>query len=202
MGTVAYMSPEQARGRQVDERPDIWSFGAVLYEMLAERQPFAGETISDAIAAILKNEPAPLGENTPPELNRIIRKTLQKNVDERYQTVKDLLLDLKNLKRELEFSEELERSHIPAFAKSANVGAVNQSSENATVMQPAVSTQNRVSQQPSSAEYLFGEVRKHKFVWLGALAILLLGAIGLGYWFFVISQVALMPGEKLGVVVL
>ncbi|MBA2733565.1 MAG: tetratricopeptide repeat protein [Acidobacteria bacterium] len=126
---------------------------------------------------------------------------MQKNADERYQTVKDLLLDLKHLKRELEFSDELERSHIPAFAKSANVGAVNQSSENATIMQPAVSTQNNISQQPSSAEYVFGEVRKHKFVWLGALAILLLGAIGLGYWFFAsrsasatqITSIAVMP---------
>ncbi|MDQ3749354.1 MAG: serine/threonine protein kinase, partial [Acidobacteriota bacterium] len=133
LGTVAYMSPEQARGKETNARTDIWSLGVVLYEMLAGKVPFAGETTSDTIAAILKSEPAPTGENTPPELNRIVRKTLQKNADERYQTVKDLLLDLKNLKRELEFSEELERSNIPSFAKSANIGT-NQSSENATAI--------------------------------------------------------------------
>ncbi len=189
MGTVAYMSPEQARGRQVDERTDIWSFGAVLYEMLAERQPFAGETISDAIAAILKNEPAPLGENTPPELNRIIRKTLQKNVDERYQTVKDLLLDLKNLKRELEFSEEIERSHTPSFAKSANAAAT-QPGENATVIQPAISTQNNISRQTSSAEYVIGEVKRHKFVTLGVLAAFFVALAAIVYFAFFITRTA------------
>ncbi|CAN5582535.1 hypothetical protein BH20ACI3_BH20ACI3_38040 [soil metagenome] len=201
MGTVAYMSPEQARGKATNARTDVWSLGVVLYEMLAGKQPFAGETTTDVLAIILHREPAPLDANVPLELQRIIKKALQKNADERYQTIKDLLLDLKHLKRELEFSDELERSHIPAFAKSANVGAVNQSSENATVMQPAVSTQNSISQQPSSAEYVFGEVRRHKFVWLGALAILLLGAIGLGYWFFAsgsasatqITSIAVLP---------
>jgi serine/threonine-protein kinase len=199
MGTVAYMSPEQARGQQVDERTDIWSFGAVLYEMLAQKQPFAGETVSDAIAAILKNEPAPLGENTPPELNRIIRKTLQKNVDERYQTVKDLLLDLKNLKRQVEFSEEIERSHTPSFAKSANVAAT-QPSENVTAIQPAVSTQNSISPQTSSAEYAIGEVKKHKFVSLGLLAAFFVALAVIGYFAFfatrtatAINSVAVLP---------
>ena len=113
MGTAAYMSPEQARGKEVDARSDIWSLGVLLYEMLARQQPFAGETITDVLAFILHREPAPLDENIPPELNRIIRKALQKNRDERYQTVKDFLLDLKHLKRELEFAEQIERSTIP-----------------------------------------------------------------------------------------
>ncbi len=91
---------------------------------------------------------------------RIVKKALQKNANERYQTVKDLLLDLKHLKRELEFSDELERSHTPAFAKSANVGA-HQASENATATHPAtVSTQSGISQQhPSSAGYVVGEIK-------------------------------------------
>ena len=112
MGTVNYMSPEQARGRDIDTRTDIWSLGVVFYEMLMGRTPFAEETTTDTMAAILKSEPAPLGEDAPPEVTRIIRKALQKNRNDRYQTVQDLLIDLKNLKRDLEFATEFERSQF------------------------------------------------------------------------------------------
>lgn len=199
LGTVAYMSPEQARGKEIDARTDVWSLGVVLYEMLAGRVPFAGKTTSDTIAAILKSEPAPLQENAPAEFQRIIRKALQKNADERYQTVKDLLLDLKNLKRELEFSEELERSNIPSFAKTGN-GDTARSNENATAIQPAaVSTQNNISSQTSSAEYVVGEVRKHKFVSLGVLTALIIALAVIGYFRFfaarpaVINSIAVLP---------
>jgi len=199
LGTVAYMSPEQSRGKETDARTDIWSLGVVLYEMLAGKVAFTGETMSDTIAAILKSEPAPLSENTPPELNRIVRKALQKNADERYQTVRDLLLDLKNLKRELEFSEELERSNIPSFAKSANVGTAH-SSENATAIQPApISTQSSLLRQPSSAEYVVGEVKRHKFVSLGVLAMLVVALAAIGYFRFfathsaAINSIAVLP---------
>src|SRR5213593_4928603 len=97
MGTFSYMSPEQARGLAVDARTDIWSLGVMLYEMVAGRHPFAGETSNDVIASILKSDPAPLDETTPLGLQRIVRKSLQKNLDERYQSVKDLLIDLKSL---------------------------------------------------------------------------------------------------------
>ncbi|MDQ3650198.1 MAG: serine/threonine protein kinase [Acidobacteriota bacterium] len=106
LGTVSYMSPEQARGVQVDARTDIWSLGVVLYEMVAGRLPFAGETISDTIAAILKTEPPILNRyvpDVPVELERIVMKALRKDREERYQVVKDLALDLKSLKQRLEF---------------------------------------------------------------------------------------------------
>ncbi|MBX7171820.1 MAG: protein kinase [Pyrinomonadaceae bacterium] len=108
MGTVAYMSPEQTRGKATDTRTDIWSLGVVLYEMVAGRVPFDGETASDVIAAILKTSPEPLPVETPAELERIISKTLRHEQEERYQTAKDLLVDLKNLKQDLEFNEKLE----------------------------------------------------------------------------------------------
>ena len=182
MGTVAYMSPEQSRGKEVDSRSDIWSLGVVIYEMLTRRTPFAEETTSDAIAAILTRDPAPLDANTPQELQRIIRKSLQRRPDERYQTIKDFQLDIKTLKRELDFSEELERSQIPAFTRSSNVSTTQ--TENATAPSPAISTQDSSPNQTSSAEYLISEIKRHKRGVAVALAVLLFGAIGAGYLFF------------------
>ena len=98
IGTAGYMSPEQARGKPVDARSDIFSLGSVIYEMVTRRKPFDGETPSDVLASILKTEPPPVSqllENAPPELTRIVAKTLKKNRDERYQVISDLLLDLK-----------------------------------------------------------------------------------------------------------
>jgi eukaryotic-like serine/threonine-protein kinase len=113
IGTAGYMSPEQARGLSVDHRSDIFSLGAVIYEMLARRKPFEGETPSDTMAAILKTEPAPLArvaQGVPSELIRIVNKSLRKDREERYQVVKDLWLDLKTLKQDLEFQDKLDRS--------------------------------------------------------------------------------------------
>src|SRR5579871_3300276 len=90
IGTVPYMSPEQARGDAVDARSDIWSFGCLLYEMLAGRSPFTGRTDTDVLVAILDKEPVPVTEgapHVPAELDNIIRKTLRKNAGERYQTI-------------------------------------------------------------------------------------------------------------------
>ena len=104
LGTVAYMSPEQVRGREVDQRTDIWSLGVMLYEMVAGRCPFAGESRSDVIVAILDREPAPMTRfdaAVPSELQRIVGKALRKNRDERYQSTRDLLLDLQALREAL-----------------------------------------------------------------------------------------------------
>jgi serine/threonine protein kinase len=112
VGTVAYMSPEQARGMEVDARTDVFSIGVVMYEMLAGQSPFAGETTSDVIAAILTTEPKPpssFNQEIPAELDRIVYKTLAKKRDERYRNAKDLLADLRQLQRRLEFKVESER---------------------------------------------------------------------------------------------
>jgi serine/threonine protein kinase/Tol biopolymer transport system component len=104
VGTVGYMSPEQARGTDVDARTDIWALGVVLYEMVSGRAPFSGTTRSDVLVAILDREPAALTQHqpqVPPELQRIVGKALRKDPEERYQVMKDLLLDLKALRGEL-----------------------------------------------------------------------------------------------------
>lgn len=122
LGTVNYMSPEQTRGlAAIDGRTDIWSLGVLIYEMLARRRPFEGESPTDIMAAILKTETPRLSEiyeDCPPELERIVQKALQKNRDERYQVVRDLALDLKSLGKELDSSARLFRS-TGAFKKSS-----------------------------------------------------------------------------------
>ena len=112
LGTAAYMSPEQARGFEIDARSDIFSFGVMLYELIAGRVPFAGETISDILAAILKSEPPTLSEavkNLPSELEWMIAKALCKNRDERYQTIRSFLNDLRRLRHRLEYETVLQR---------------------------------------------------------------------------------------------
>ncbi|HEY9503034.1 MAG TPA: protein kinase [Pyrinomonadaceae bacterium] len=111
MGTVKYMSPEQARGIKVDSRTDIWSLGVVLYEMLTARVPFRGLTPSHVIVSIMEKTPvAPSIYSTiPPDLERIVTKTLYKNREQRYQSAADLVVELKNLRQDLETQTHLQR---------------------------------------------------------------------------------------------
>lgn len=105
IGTVPYMSPEQLRGEPVDERSDLFSFGAVLYEMVTGRKPFEAESAVGTISAILTREPPPLARyahDVPSELQRILHKALEKDREERYQSARDLFIDLKNLKLDTE----------------------------------------------------------------------------------------------------
>jgi serine/threonine protein kinase len=134
MGSARYMSPEQARGLAVDERTDIWSLGVVLYEMLVGTAPFKGETTADTIAAVIYHEPEPINEvlpNVPQELVRILRKALQKDREERYQSVKDFALDIKDLLYEFE--------HTNSGNRSSHTTSSPDFSENPTIIQKSVS---------------------------------------------------------------
>ena len=118
LGTLSYMSPEQARGQEVDARTDVWSLGVVLYEMVSGRRPFEGTTQSDVLASLLDREPTPLARyspSVPADLERIIRKTLAKDPNERYQTARGLLVDLKTLNHDLE-RQKLSSEVVPPTA--------------------------------------------------------------------------------------
>ncbi len=124
LGTAHYMSPEQARGQKVDARSDIWSLGVVLYEMVAGSPPFRGETPSDCIASILTTEPPPLSgvlADVPLKLESILQKALRKNSDERYQTIKEMLADLRNLKGELETKSSLPQAKARADSNISEI---------------------------------------------------------------------------------
>jgi predicted ATPase/serine/threonine protein kinase len=119
MGTVSYMSPEQARGLEVDARTDVWSLGVVLYEMLTGRQPFKGGSIPDLLASILRSEATPprvYAAGLPAELDPLVLKTLCKDREERYRSAQDLLVDLRQLQKRLEFEAELARTGVPERA--------------------------------------------------------------------------------------
>src|SRR6266446_7792218 len=186
MGTSQYMSPEQARGKPIDARTDIWSLGVVLYEMVAGRAPFLGETKTDIIIAIAKTDPAPLARfapNAPAELEWIVMKALRKNVEERYQTVKEFESDLKKLKQRLEFQTELERSIPPDTLSSlAAAGIALTDTEIPTAgVSTSVPPASRsaagfpaaAQTRASSAEYIVSGIKRHKT----ALAIAALGIV-------------------------
>ncbi len=100
-GTTAYMSPEQARSEPLDQRSDIFSFGIVLFETLSRANPFAHATSAETASAILTKEPAISGIAAPAELRRILRKCLEKDRERRYQTMRDVVIDLENMSRDL-----------------------------------------------------------------------------------------------------
>jgi eukaryotic-like serine/threonine-protein kinase len=120
LGTVRYMSPEQASGEHVDQSTDIWSLGVVLFEMVTGHTPFIGDTPREVMTSILEKEPPPLttyNKQTPAELQQITSKALRKDRGERYQSVSDMLQALKNLRRKLELKAELERSTMPLWLR-------------------------------------------------------------------------------------
>ncbi|MFN2576980.1 MAG: protein kinase [Pyrinomonadaceae bacterium] len=210
LGTSQYMSPEQARGKPVDARTDIWSLGVVLYEMATGRAPFSGETKTDVIVAIAKSDPPPLARfapNAPAEFEWIVLKALRKDMDERYQTIKEFESDLKKLKQRIDFQIELERSMASQQYSAALGGLVD--TEIHRPGQPlttrsreshALST-NPVSQvaqtRASSAEYIVGEIRRHKTAVAVAALVVIAAAAAIIYFSFIRKRVVLTDKDTI-----
>jgi serine/threonine-protein kinase len=191
MGTATYMAPEQARGWRVDARADIFSLGVALYEMVAGRAPFDGPTPIDVMTQVLDREPRPLTSfsyGAPVELQRIVAKAMRKDREERYQTAKDMLVDLKSLKRELEATTTM--------SYSANA---NTSSGSRTAIAPsnAPSSEPMVVRAISSAEYIVGEISRHRRGFLFAIVFLSIAAIATWTFFsnrhHPIESIAVLP---------
>jgi eukaryotic-like serine/threonine-protein kinase len=195
MGTTAYMSPEQARGLTLDARSDIWSLGVVLYELVSGVMPFKGETPSDLIVAILERDPSPIASTSvvPSELDWIIRKALRKDREERYQTARELLSDLRSVKQQMEFTAQLERS-VPADQASGSApveGAMGQVLRTGPGASQSTSTSEIAQQSTTGSPALAGtQPPVRTIVLIAGLGVLLVGAAIAAYKFFPRSQPA------------
>ena len=180
MGTVGYMSPEQARGEEVDVRTDIWSLGVVLYEMTSGRAPFSGDTASHLITSMLENQP-PLfsSPEVPPELERIIMKALSKNTADRYQTARDLGVDLKNLKDELDVQIRLKRTLDSN--PNMNDAAAGGLRAFETIRNVVAHTDQPFSGKPKTRVGLLGHEIIRRKVFVGTALVLLAAVVGWAY---------------------
>jgi hypothetical protein len=172
LGTVNYMSPEQAQGLAVDERTDLWSMGVIIYEMITGQLPFKGRTNSHTIVQILEKEQVPLTQATqlpvPSELQRIVNKALAKHPDERYQTAKDLFIDLRTLRKQLDHDTELKGSAAPLLTDQS------------------IKTTSAIAASPTIEKDGARSSQRGKIVKLGAvlgtIVILVLALWGINYW--------------------
>jgi len=223
MGTVSYMSPEQATGNAVDARTDVFSLGVLLYEMLAGRLPFEGKTPNEIISEIIQKKPRPLARfapDTPQELQRIVEKSLSKRRDDRYQSLKDMQIDLRRLKRHLELKEEQvdepEPESVNESSRTRSGVSANEASRTRhsapiladessrsrpgsritpSYVDHVSSEEISVARHQSSAEYLVSGIRQHKKILLIAVAVIALIAAGATYYMRTrpIEYVAVLP---------
>ncbi|HWC76081.1 MAG TPA: protein kinase, partial [Blastocatellia bacterium] len=190
MGTVGYMSPEQAQGKPVDHRSDIFSFGCILYEVVTALKPFHGDSLIDSLHKIVYAQPAPVRDsnpNAPAEVQRIIRKCLAKDPGERYQSIRDVALDLRDLVKEYDSQPTLSGVYAPAGAAEGHLQhqpAAFQQPGSASGAQPATSGSDpSFISGPSSGIVATGERRR---LWISISIVLLVLAGGLVslYFFF------------------
>jgi serine/threonine protein kinase/dipeptidyl aminopeptidase/acylaminoacyl peptidase len=189
MGSVGYMSPEQARGKEVDIRTDIWSLGVVLYEMVTGKAPFDGETMTDILANIIHKDPISISEyvmDAPAELHRIIKKALRKNREERYQTAKDFALDLKSLHREFEHSGSIGFLTGPhAIAQSPTTAVNLHTTEDAkTLIHQTTSAEVPDPTKTSEAKTYHSAVARRRNWWIPVGVAAMACLIALGAWFY------------------
>src|SRR5438128_1481822 len=189
LGTVGYMSPEQARGRtnDIDRRSDIFSFGCILFEAVTGHKAFAGEDAIDTLNQIIRGSPPPITDLRPDaskRLQRIVRRCLAKDPKDRYQTTKDVVIELRELRRELANPAGIDITGAPASIEAAGVHPKSPRSESAgSSLSPA---------RASSAEYLISQGKLNKPAALLTMGLLLRNADLILFWYFQHTSTAVL----------
>jgi len=192
------MSPEQAQGKtkEIDHRSDIFSFGCILYEAVTGRKAFAGKDPIDTLNKIIREPCAPITDlrpETPNHLQRIVRRCLAKDPEDRYQTIKDVAIELRELRRELVESAGIDTTVPPSSVRSTLGSAGNAA---------PVSSDATSSRPPSSAEYIVSGIKQHKFAVIVAVIVLAVGVVGLGMFLHArntevaIDSIAVLPFQN------
>ena len=181
LGTMGYMSPEQAQGKtkEIDHRSDIFSFGCILFETITGQRPFSGKDHIEVLNKLIR-EPAPslsaFNPNAPADLQRIVRRCLAKDPDQRYQNIKDVAIELKEVRRELQ-EHGIESTVPPVSSPSSEAQTISKSeatrvqSQRATAESPA---------RASSADFIVNKLKRHKKATIAVVALVLIAAAAFG----------------------
>jgi serine/threonine-protein kinase len=179
LGTMGYMSPEQAQGKtkEIDHRSDIFSFGCILFETITGQRPFAGKDHIEVLNKLIR-EPAPslsaFNPNAPADLQRIVRRCLAKDPDQRYQNIKDVAIELKEVRRELQDVE----STVPPVSSASSEAQTLWKSENTRVQSQRATAESPA--RASSADFIVSKLKRHKKATIAVVALVLLAATAFG----------------------
>jgi serine/threonine protein kinase len=191
VGTVGYMSPEQAQGKinEIDHRSDIFSFGCILYEVITHHKPFEGKDPIESLNKIIREQPPSItsfNPDVPYDLQRVVRRCLAKDPEERYQTIKDVSIELKDVRRELQAGAGIDTTVPLSRAASRSQPISDSDPSGAAAASTSLSSAARLTQ-PSSAEYIISGIKQHRVAAgiVGGVLVLVILTIGIGLYKFI-----------------
>src|SRR6267143_64976 len=202
MGTVGYMSPEQAQGKtkEIDQRSDIFSFGCILFEAATGQKPFDGESVIKSLHMVVYESAPPISDlnpSAPAELQRIVRRCLEKDADDRYQGIKEVAIELKHLRRELEAGADFDTTVPPPGESQATLGT-----NSGTTAKSTAPVSASIPPAISSAEYVVQGLKQHKLA-AAIVTVVLIGAVALSAYYVrarntvtAIDSIAVLPFEN------